>query len=211
MKILRIILILVAVLVVILIAAPFFIPVNEFRPTIEQQASAALGRKVQVGDLSLSLIRGSLTAENLSIGDDPKFSASPFLTAKSLKVGVELMPLILSKQLNVTGVTIDTPEVTLLRNRAGEWNYSSLGGKSARAETKSAASAKPAGGTPSGAPGVATELSVGKLDLTNGTIILGTTGSSKRTQYDHVNVSASNVSLTSKFPVTVTADLPAGG
>ena len=91
---LRIALIVVAVVIVVLIIAPFLIPVNQFRPTIEEKASAALGRKVQLGNLSLSLIGGSLGAENLSIGDDPKFSQSPFLTAKSLKVGVEIMPLI---------------------------------------------------------------------------------------------------------------------
>src|ERR1700674_3786840 len=105
--------------------APFLIPVNQFRPTIEEKTSAALGRKVQLGNLSLSLLSGSLAAENLSIGDDPKFGASLFLTAKSLKVGVEIMPLIFSKTLNVTGVTIDRPQVTLLRNPAGQWNYSS--------------------------------------------------------------------------------------
>src|SRR5438105_5880847 len=42
-----------------------------------EKASAALGRKVQLGNLSLSLLSGSLSAENLSIGDDPKFSSSP--------------------------------------------------------------------------------------------------------------------------------------
>ena len=64
---------------------------------MREKASAAIGRKVGLGQLSLSLLGGSLSAENLSVGDDPKFSKSPFLTAKSVKVGVEIMPLILSK------------------------------------------------------------------------------------------------------------------
>ena len=93
-KTLRIVLIVVGVLIVLVLAAPFLIPVNQFRPTIEEKASAALGRQVQLGNLRLSLFSGSLSAENLSIGDDPKFSSSPFLTAKSLKVGVEILPLI---------------------------------------------------------------------------------------------------------------------
>ncbi len=199
---LRIILIVVGVLVVLVLVAPFLIPVNEFRPTIEQKASAALGRKVQLGNLSLSLLSGSLAAENLSIGDDPKFSASPFLTAQSLKVGVEIMPLIFSKTLNVTGVSIDSPQVTLLRNAAGQWNYSSLGGAAAKAQAKQA---------PAKAPTVPAEVSVAKLALTNGTIIVGSTTSQKRSTYDHVNVTATNVSMVSKFPVTVTANLPGGG
>jgi len=105
---LRITLIVVAVLIVLVLIVPFLIPVNQFRPTIEEKASVALGRKVQLGNMSLSLLSGSLSAENLSIGDDPKFSSAPFLTAKSLKVGVEMIPLIFSKTLNVTGVTIDS-------------------------------------------------------------------------------------------------------
>lgn len=205
-KTLRTLLIIVGVVVVLLLVAPFLIPVNQFRPAIEEKASAALARKVQLGDLRLSLITGSLSAENLSIGEDPKFGSAPFLTAKSLKVGVEIFPLIFSKTLNVTGVTIDTPQVTLLRNRAGQWNYSSLGGASAKAEAKPAPAA-----TPPGNSGAAEELTVKKLDLTNGTIIIGSTTSQKRSTYDHVNVSASNVSLTSKFPVSVSADLPSGG
>ena len=88
---LRIILVSIGVFILLLLIVPFLIPVNQFRPTIEEKASAALGRKVTLGSLSLSLFSGSLATDNLSISDDPKFSPSSFLTAKSLKVGVELM------------------------------------------------------------------------------------------------------------------------
>ena len=36
------------------------------------------------------------------------------------------MPLIFSKTLNVTDVTIDSPQVSLIRGAGGEWNYSSF-------------------------------------------------------------------------------------
>jgi AsmA protein len=198
----RIIAVIIVVFIVLLIAAPFLIPVDKFRPTIEEKASQALGRQVQLGNLSLSLISGSLSAENLSIGDDPKFSKSPFLTAKSLKVGVEIMPLIFSKTLNVTGITIVNPEVTLLHNPAGQWNYSSLGGASAKS------AAKPAASTPSSTPA---DFSVDKFSLEGGRITIGSTTSEKRSTYDNLNVTASNVSMTSRFPFTATANLPAGG
>src|SRR6266581_1792485 len=67
-KTLKIVLIVVGVLFVLVLVVPFLIPVNQFRPTIEEKASAALGRKVELGNLSLSLLSGSLAAENLSIG-----------------------------------------------------------------------------------------------------------------------------------------------
>ncbi len=214
---LKIIGIVIVVLILLVVIAPFLIPVNHFRPQIEEQASAALGRKVEVGNLSLSLFSGSLGADNLSIADDPKFSSAPFLTAKSLKVGVEMMPLIMSKTLNVTDVVIDSPQVSLIRNAAGDWNYSTLGASSTKAQAQAAPAAPagqpakpaaPASATASGAPPTFT---VQKLELKNGQIIVSSVGSQKKSNYSNVDVTASNVSLTSKFPVTVTADLPGGG
>src|SRR6202051_4258887 len=140
---LRVILVSIGIFILVLLIVPFLIPVNQFRPIIEEKASAALGRKVTLGNLRLSIFRKSLAAENLSISDDPKFSPSPFLTAKSFKVGVELMPLIFSKSVNVTGITIQSPQVMLIRNAAGQWNYSSLGGSSAKAEPTPEAAKSP--------------------------------------------------------------------
>ena len=124
---LRIIAAIVGVLVVVVAVTPYLIHVDQFRPFIERSASVALGRKVDIGNLRLSLSSRSLTAETLTVADDPTFSSTPFLTAKSLSLGVELLPLILSRSLKVTAITIDSPEVTLIRNPAGRWNYSSLG------------------------------------------------------------------------------------
>jgi AsmA protein len=214
---LKIIGIVIVVLILLVVIAPFLIPVNHFRPEIEQQASAALGRKVEVGNLSLSLFSGSLGADNLAIADDPKFSSAPFLTAKSLKVGVEMMPLIMSKTLNVTDVVIDSPQVSLIRNAAGDWNYSTLGASPQKAQAQTAPAAAPAtpaapaaksAAPPSGAPPAFT---VQKLELKNGQITVSSVGSAKKSNYSNVGVVASNVSLVSKFPVTVTADLPGGG
>jgi AsmA protein len=207
---LRFILIAVGVLIILLIVIPFLIPVNQFKPTIEEKASAALGRKVQLGNLSLSLIHGALTAEDLSVSDDPKFSPSPFLTAKSLSVGVEIMPLIFSKQLNVTNIEINEPQVTLLKDAKGVWNYSTIGATSSgAAKTEANTETKPASGQSSASS--TPDISVKKLELKKGKITVGSTTSQKRSTYDNVNVTASDFSLNSKFPVTVSADLPGGG
>src|SRR6266436_7215597 len=73
------------------------LPIYSFRPKLESELSGALGRQVKVGNLSLSLLSGSVTADNISIADDPAFAKTPFVQAKSLKVGVKLIPLIFSK------------------------------------------------------------------------------------------------------------------
>ena len=193
--------IVVAIVLLILIALPLFINVNSFRPKIESEASNALGRQVKLGDLSLSILSGTVGVDNISIADDPAFSKSPFVTAKSLKVGVELMPLIFSKELNVTGSVLDQPQITLLKAANGTWNFSSLGGASA----KKAPEAKQSEGT-SG------NFSVAKLDIKNGKLSVGKAGSTAKPQvYDKLNVEVSNFSFTSKFPFELTAGLPGGG
>src|SRR5262249_29300791 len=169
---LKIVGIVVVVLILLVVIAPFLIPVNHFRPQIEQQASAALGRKVEVGNLSLSLFSGSLGADNLSIADDPKFSSSPFLTPKSLSVAVEMTPLIPSKRLNVTSIVIDSLQVSLIRTAAGDWNYSTLGASPAKAQAQPAPASAPAApaqsaakpATPPASGGAAPAFTVQKLE-----------------------------------------------
>lgn len=196
---LKYLLIAAAALIVIILVLPFLISVNQFRPTIQQKLTDALGRQVQVGNLSLSILSGSLGADDLSIADDPAFSKAAFLQAKSLKVGVELMPLIFSRALHVTGVTIEKPEVTFLKNPAGRWNFSSLAAGS---------SPKPA---PSSSTSATPDLVIGKIELKDGRLVLGDTNSTKRTIYDNLDFDATDVSLTSAFPMKLSAKLPGGG
>lgn len=116
------------VVVILVITAYLLLDANSFRPTIEAQLSNALGRKVQVGDLKLSLFAGGISARDISIADDPAFSHTPFLSAKSVDVGVEMMPLLFSRSVRVTALTLKEPELVLLRSPSGKWNFSSLGG-----------------------------------------------------------------------------------
>jgi len=198
-RILKIVAIAFAILLVILVALPFLINVNSFRPQIEAELTSALGRPVTVGNLSLSILSGSVEADNIAIADDPAFGKAPFITANSLKVGVELVPLILSKQLNVTEISLQQPEITLLKAASGKWNFSSIGGASTPQEPKS-------GGT---SPG---NFSVAKLSVNNGKLIVGKANSSaKRQVYEKVGITVKNFSFTSQFPFELTVQLPGGG
>jgi len=190
----------VAAVLVIVIALPLFINVNSFRPKIESELTNALGRPVTLGDLSLSVLSGTVGVENVSIADDPAFSKSPFITAKSLKVGVEVMPLIFSKQLTVTGIELDEPQITLLKAPNGTWNFSSIGGTS---KTQSPDQAK--SGTPQ-------SLSIGKLEIKDGKLAVGKANSAAKPQvYDKLNAELKDFSSTSQFPFEVTVSLPGGG
>jgi len=199
---LRIVLIAVAVIFVIILVLPLLINVNSYRPKIEADASSALGRQVTVGNLSLSIFSGTVEADNVAIADDPVFSKSPFVTAKSLKIGVELMPLIFSKELKITEIVLEQPQITLLNTANGKWNYSSLGG---------AAEKKPEEGKP-GAAAAAAGLSVGKLNINDGVLMVGRANSNVKPRvYDKVNVKVTDFSATSAFPFKLTANTPSGG
>lgn len=202
-RILKILTILVAVLIVIAIAIPLFIDANTFRPKLETELTGALGREVKLGNLSLSIFSGSVSADDISIADDPQFGKSAFVQAKSLKVGVELMPLIFSKTLNVTELTLKQPEISLVKSVDGaKWNFSSLGGNNTSAPKP--ASNAPASGNPN--------LSVAKLNISEGRLTVSRAGSSDKPRiYDKVTIEVTNFSFTSSFPFNMTAQLPADG
>ena len=169
--------IVVAVLVVIGIALPLFIDADAFRPRIEAELHTALAREVKFGHLSLSLMAGGVSAADISIADDPAFSATPFLRAKSLDVGVDLPALIFSRTLNIHSITVVEPEVALVHTNAGKWNFSSLGA------TKEAT--KPAPAAPS--------FSVQKLRIVRGRVSVAAVGKNPLT-YDDVTLDAGNIS-----------------
>jgi AsmA protein len=213
---LKIFAIVVVVLIVVVIALPFFIDANIFRPRLESDLSTALGRQVKVGNLSLSLLSGGVKADDISIADDPAFSNSPFVQAKSLAVGVQLIPLIFSKSLQVTDLTLSQPQINLVRSENGEkWNFSSLGTKSAQAASGQPAPAEPRQTSqPAPEPSSTSNpnLTVAKLNVTDGRLTVSRANSTEKPRvYDKVNIQVKDFSFTSSFPFTVTANLPSGG
>ena len=189
----------VALVVIVILIIPLFINANDFRPRIESAASTSLNRKVQIGNLRLSIFSGAVNADSISIADDTAFSNGPFLSAKSLKVGVKLLPLIFSKQVNVTAFTIEQPEVLLLKNAKGDWNYSTLGTTGSTQSSTSTSNDS------------STNISVDKLEISNGKLLVGKVGDSKRHEYDNVDLKASDLSYSTQFPFTFTAQTPGNG
>lgn len=194
--------IIVGVLVLVIIAVPLFINVDSFRPDLEKKISAALNRQVHIGKLDASLLSGGASASDITIADDPAFNKAPFLKAASVKVGVQLMPLIFSKQLKVTSLTIQKPDITLLKNAAGKWNYATIGASVQSQKT----APEPSGKAP--------DVSVDTFEIAGGTVRVGhSSGHSagKESVYQNVNLTAHNISATSAMPFTLSAGMPGGG
>src|SRR2546427_11469274 len=97
-RILRSIAIVVVLLLLVLLSLPFLVNINQFRPMLEYALTTALGREVTVGNLKLAILSGGVGADDLSVAHDPAFSRTPFLRAQSLKITVELAPLVCSRK-----------------------------------------------------------------------------------------------------------------
>lgn len=200
----RVLAVIVVLLLVAAIALPFLIDANRFRPMLEAKLTQTLGREVKIGDLKLSILSGGVEASDLSIADDPAFSKAPFLRAESLKAGVELMPLVFSRKLNITGIEIVKPQIEMIQSPSGSWNFSSLGAKSP--------AVKPA--APPEAPQVSAmpDLSVALVDVSGGRLTLTRSISkAKPIVLDKVDIDVKEFSPASSFPFSMSAVVPGGG
>jgi len=196
--------IVVVVLVVGVICLPFFINVDQFRPTMQAEMSRVLGREVTLGNLHLNILAGAVTADDLAVAEDPEFGKPAFVRAKSLHVGVQILPFIFSRSLVVTDLDLDQPEITLVQAPSGSWNFSSLGGKS-----------KPAAAAAKGVPASAQlplNLSVELLKISNGRLTFRRTlGHWKPMVLEQANIELRDFSATTAFPFTLSAKVRGGG
>lgn len=187
------------ILVLAVVSLPFLINVDQFRPALQSNLSTALGREVTLGNLSLSILAGQVNADDLSVAEDPSFGKPAFVRAKSLHVGVELWPFLMSRKLIVTDLAIDQPEIALVQAPSGDWNFSSLGGKS-----------KPAAATPEAKTPL--DLSVKLVKITNGRLTLSRTiGHWKPLVLERTNLELRDFSSTSAFPFSLSASVHGGG
>lgn len=190
----------VLLVVVLALGALLLVDANHFRPQIQATLSDAMGREVTLGELHASVWSGSLHADEIRIGDDPAFGKQPFVSAQSLQLGVRLWPLLLHRQLQITSLTLDRPSVRLLQDRAGRWNFASLG----------SGTPAPASAATAAAPASPLAFSVDKLRVRDGRIDVQSSAGDVRT-YQNVQLSADHVGLGAAFPFSMGAAMAGGG
>jgi AsmA protein len=192
--------IVVGVVVVAIASIPLFVNVNTFKPLIEQQLTTALGRQAKVGNLSLSFFSGSVTADDLSIADDPQFSNQPFVTAKELRLGVQMRPLIFDHKILVNSLEIDEPQIHLVHAASGAWNFSTIGQNAAkRTQQQEQQSVVP-------------DFTVDNFKIKDGHAVVETLPAvGAPLVYDKVNMTMEGFSFAKVVPFTVSADLPGQG
>jgi AsmA protein len=189
-----------AVVIAAIVAIPFVVDANTFRPTLETRLSAGLGRAVKLGNLRLSIMSGSLVADNLSIAGDPAFSTTPFLVARKVSIGVEMRPLILHRQVHVRSIEIEAPQIHLVEGSNGQWNFSSLSHNAASLTSKSASKA------------VLFGTVVDFIAIQEGRAVVDSIPAAGPPYvYDHVQLTMRNFSVDQRFPFELGATIPGDG
>jgi len=180
MKIVIGLLIVVIVAVGVILALPFLIDLNKYQDQYKPLLEDALNRKVQLQDIRLTIWpRIGARVAGFAVLDDPEFGATPFTSLTSLNVGVKLMPL-LSGKVEVEDITLRDPVITIIKNKNGILNVSTLG-RTGVALPK----------TPSRAPIPSTEgplkilalLAVDRVSIVGGTLTYRDLSAAKPTEY----------------------------
>lgn len=109
-----------------LAAVPWLVSSARLQSSVAHAAGHALGRPVRVSAVSVSVVpRPSLALRGLSVGEDPRFGSSPFLTAEDGRVSIRVAALFLGR-VEPTEVALDGVRLALVED-GGQWNVATLG------------------------------------------------------------------------------------
>ena len=118
--------IVVAVIVIVLAVLPFAIDLNKHKGAILSAIKTHTNRQVDFQSIRLTILTG-LGAEikGLRIADDPAFSRGDFVSLKAARIKVALLPLLV-KEIKVKAVVLRDPEIHVIRNSSGVFNFTTL-------------------------------------------------------------------------------------
>ncbi|HEX9444762.1 MAG TPA: AsmA family protein [Candidatus Binatia bacterium] len=108
--------------------------INRNKAYLLAKAQESLGRQLGVGDIALTLWGGiGVRLKQFSLSDDPAFSKEPFVRAADLQVNMKLLPL-LRKELQVRNLVLHEPVINVIRDKSGQFNFSTIGGAKEKRE-----------------------------------------------------------------------------
>src|SRR6202521_778099 len=111
------------VLLLVVLAVPYFLNVDRYRDTIADALAKQTGRKVTVGAIHARLFPGAgVTVAELHIGNPSGFPAGDVVGADEIRVNVALAPL-LHGIIHVNSVDLVRPKLILLTDASGKNNY----------------------------------------------------------------------------------------
>jgi len=113
-------------LVALVLIVPHFVDLGIFKGTYLPLLEEALHRRIDVGEVRLSLVpTPSIRLSNLRVSDSSAFPDNIFFTAQQLQLRLKFWPL-LRGHFNVTEFVLEKPVINLLKKPDGIFNYSDL-------------------------------------------------------------------------------------
>ena len=199
--------VIVGIIIVLLLALPSILNVNRYRPQIQAELQKKLNRPVTLGELSLRIIPFSIGVNGMTVGEAPQFPSSrPFATADKVYASASLLSLLHGAP-KLKDVTLDNPQIELIKNAQGVWNYSTIG-ESGNAPANAPAQA-PAQqqGTENGGQFTLNELKIadGQVAVTN----LMTR--QPRSVYKHIDLTLSDFGPNKPFHTDLALQFPGQG
>jgi uncharacterized protein involved in outer membrane biogenesis len=111
------------VLLLIVLAVPYFLDVDRYRSTISEAISKQTGRIVTLGPIHARLFPGAgVTVSQLHIGNPTGFPSGDLVGADEIRVNVALAPL-LHGTIHVNSVDLVRPKLSILTDSHGQNNY----------------------------------------------------------------------------------------
>jgi uncharacterized protein involved in outer membrane biogenesis len=100
----------------------YYLTEERVKALVIPQAEAALGREVGIGDIKIGLLSGITIGDFLIKEADGKTN---FVSTRAFVLSYELLPL-LQKKLVISEIRFDEPAVQIIRDKNGQFNFSSL-------------------------------------------------------------------------------------
>src|SRR5271157_1795343 len=204
----------VAVVVLVLVAIlclPLFIDINQHRGEIQAQLQNRLHRPVQLGAMSLAVFPLRVEVKDVNIAEDPRFASKlPFARVGEMDISLKLLPL-LTKTVAIDSLTLKRPQIELIKDAAGVWNFATLGqGPAAPAAPPAQApQAAPAAKPESGGGG---SLSLDELKITDGQVaVTDRQKNQPRSVYDHIDLTLRDYAADKPFSIDLAAHVPGRG
>ncbi|MGD9045208.1 MAG: AsmA family protein [Desulfobacterales bacterium] len=185
---------LVVVVIAVLLVAPAFIDIQDYKPEIEKFISEKTGRPFTVGDdLSLSLFPWiGVSLSEAQLGNSAGFKEKDFVSVKSFEVRVKLLPL-LSKDVQLKRFILNEPKITLVKNKSGQVNWALPDDTKEKAPAEKTPKESEAPSVEAGLP--IKDLTVGELSIKNGSVIWIDHTTANRKEITALNLTLQDVSL----------------
>ncbi|HEU5167724.1 MAG TPA: AsmA-like C-terminal region-containing protein [Chitinophagaceae bacterium] len=118
------------IILLVLIAAAFLIPIffkKQITGLVKNEINKSLVAKVDFKDVSLSLFRHfpkiSISLDELSVVGTNEFAKDTLISAKTFDASVNLISAIKGKDIKVYGVFLESPRIHALMNKDGKANW----------------------------------------------------------------------------------------